>query len=307
MFEVRFYPGAPSVQGVNFEINRFLGREEPRPDRVECNGSTSTQARWIDPGPVRFGFAFKILQPFAERHYRTLDELGADLVRAGIPLIDLRKTAGFVRDGDHFMELLETHSLEQFRDEITFIRRNADGTHDDIWLLREAVFNPLRWYKLIRRATHRTKRQVWIRGAVSLGDLKGFPSEWIRGEFGPPPVPRPSPTPSAPPIVVESVPEKATEQADMRPPPFLSVVEPSPKRRRTPVVDVSPVVAEDDDGNPITELEIMREGNRTVPRNMPRNLIPAAPKGSSDRKWERLMLIEQIRYRRRVAPKKAAG
>lgn len=302
MFEVRFYPGVPSVEGVNFEFKRFLGQQEPKPDRVECNSSISIQAKWTDPGPVRFGFAFKMLQPFADRHYQTLDELGADLLRAGIPLIDLRKTVGFVRDVDHFMELLETHSLERYRDEITFIRRHPDGTHDDIWMLTETAFDPLRLYKVIRRATaHCTKRQAWIRGTVSLDDLKGFPAKWIRDAFGPPP-----PPPSPPPVLAR-LPERPPELKVL---PLVlpsPAVERRPPRTRSPVVDVSPVVAEDYDGNPITELEISRERTRTVPRNMPPNLIPDAPDDCPDRVWEKLMLIEQIRFRRQVLPKRAIG
>lgn len=305
MFEVRFYLGVPSVEGANFEARRFLGREEPKPDRVECNSSVSTQAKWNDPGPVRFGYAFKMLQPFVDKNYRTLDELGADLLRAGIPLIDLRKTVGFVRDGDHFKKLLETHSLERYRDEITFIRRHPDGTHDDIWLLAQKAFDPLRWYKVIRRATaHSTRRQAWVKGAVSLDDLNGFSSKWIREAFGPPP-------PSPPQIPTTQLPEPPPERMP-EPEVFRLALPPSDVRLRlrpprSPVVDVTPVVAEDLEGNPITELEISRERTRTVPRNMPPNLIPDALDDCSDRVWEKLMLIEQIRFRRQMLPKRAIG
>jgi hypothetical protein len=299
MFEVRFYPGRPTAEGVYFNANRWVSSAGQRPDRVECNSSTSSQATWISPGPVKFAYHFKILQPFSDRRYETLDELGDELRRGGVPVIDLRKTVGTVRDVGHFAELIKNHELTRFEDEVIFIRRETDGTHGDIWQLPEQAFRSLFYYRSIQATvTGRRKRMSYTLGMRPLDELP----TWMRGPFKPPiakecrVTERLDPGPSSEPM--ELIPQ------EQFPPLTGPEFPPIPKKARSPRIDDTATIARDDRGAAITELEVRREATRTVPRNMPRDLIPEVPDGCSDREWERAMLIEQIRYRRRASAAK---
>lgn len=285
MHEVRFYSGQPTAEGVDFRSGRYFSirSDELWLDRVECNSSIHEQATWIAPGPVEFSYTFKILRPFADKQYATLDELGADLLLAGIPLIDHRRTVGIVRDVDHFLELIETHALERYRSDVIFIKRHPDGTHDDIWQLPYPVFETILLCKVIRQAKPgSTSRRAYILGAWNA--LAGYPLEWIRRSFD------------------------QQSLVSHEPPPREAIIKSLPPLPKlSPRPDDTPVVGHDDNGDPITELEVTREGNRTVPKNMPADLIPDAPEGCSDREWEKLMLIEQIKFRRRTAARKVTA
>jgi hypothetical protein len=76
-------------------------------------------------------------------------------------------------------------------------------------------------------------------------------------------------------------------------------------RDLAPGFEGNPVVATDHFGEPITERDIALEINRMVPQGMPPDLVPDAPANCSDKEWDRLMLIEQIKFRRSVDAKRS--
>jgi hypothetical protein len=297
--EVRFYPGVPA-EGVSFPRDPWrIPIGEPEADYVECNGGRNAEATWQAPGPVRFSrFPRKALQPFASQEYETLDALAIDIMNARISLIDQREIRR-VRDFEHFSNLLQTHKLERFRSETIFIKRRQDGSHEDIWQLPEDVFKPMLWNRLIKVSRDRN-RQTYVATSKTLDDLSEFGKNWIVGSFSPKPVAAKIESQAAVtvPTVITFPPEVSAIER---------ITEPRPPKAREPRVDTSAVFTYDDIGNPITELDLTRESTRTVPRNMPTNLIPEVPDGCSDDDWEKLMLAEQIKFRRRTERKASAG
>ncbi len=71
------------------------------------------------------------------------------------------------------------------------------------------------------------------------------------------------------------------------------------KRRKKPA-PLSDVVGLDDAGKPITGLDLEGEFRKKAPKGLPPDLLPSADPDVSDDEWEKLMLIEQIKFRRRT-------
>ncbi|MDW9481279.1 hypothetical protein GOB57_21780 [Sinorhizobium meliloti] len=201
-------------------------------------------------------------------------------------------------DPDRLSELLQTHCIETFCSETILIERHVDGNHGDIWEIRKYDLQKLVRSKLVhRRSAPSHARQVFGLGSVSIRELRGS----VRRLLRPPEL-------QSPPAPSEASPSRIGGY--QRNTGNLVALVPARKNLQKPPASReghSAIVGHDDQGNPITELEVTREGNRAVPRNMPVNLIPDAPEGCSDKEWERLMLIEQIRFRRRMDAKRATG
>lgn len=77
----------------------------------------------------------------------------------------------------------------------------------------------------------------------------------------------------------------------------------SPKLRTTP----DAIMAYDDDGHPITGRDLTNESTRMPPLGMPRDIAVNVPHNVDDNQWERIILIEQIRFRRKTAPMQHSG
>lgn len=317
--EVRFYLERPT-NGVDFLVakSRFRLSRSDVIESVECSGPSRERACRRARGPVVFCTpVVRLLQPFMDTRYDDLDGLARDLHASGIPLTDMRRAVGVITDVERLLEMLKTNTIENFKGEVILIDRHPNGTHEDIWQIREGAFRWLRWTKMIRRKTpYHVLRQVFGLGDRPLDDLPDIQRDIIRSELNPlkPKVPPSSVplgrgfvtiTPSQPtlptfpplpaPLDQSSVPaaERSQPRMPFRKPPG------EPKRSHAPVPNCP--LAYDDDGGSITELDVTRERNRLVPRNMPANLIPDAPEGCSDKEWEKLMLVEQIKFRRRAA------
>ncbi|MCV9964780.1 hypothetical protein OIU34_23085 [Pararhizobium sp. BT-229] len=221
--------------------------------------------------------------------------------------------------------------VETLNGEIIILRRFPGGTHEGVWQLDEDVFGILRRSKLVSRCKTakygNCGRQVFEWGPRTFETISDYhryllarTMEQVREKQRlavetPPAAPnQPSASRAAAPLDASirrtnvfpfpaPTPEGGTKAFA---PPLVPWSGRTHRRLKNPV-DPSSVAAYDDDGKPILESEVARERTRTVPRNMPTNLIPDAPDGCSDDEWERLMLIEQIKYRRRVSAKLASG
>lgn len=76
--------------------------------------------------------------------------------------------------------------------------------------------------------------------------------------------------------------------------PLISLSRPS--RRFTP----DDVMGHHDDGDPITWKEVTMESGRMPPRGMPRDIDIVVPANCADDEWDRLLLVEQIKFRRKL-------
>lgn len=289
--EVRIYECAPvrSCRSENGWEERFL-----RSQRIECNRSSSTRGVWVDPGPVVFNKPLVVaLQPFASRAYQTLDDLVEEMRHGNYLITDFRKLVGTISNVRQVMPLLGDHVLEDHRGEAILVRRLASGLHESIWLVDEEVMIDLLQFELVtpcadrksssypivyQRGPH-TPESLPKRAARRLHNREAFRERWRvfqeTGEF-PPAQPLDWPP--------------ASESEGSRP----------SKRRPAKKPRPSISTAHDHDGKPITEQDIEREHNRVPPRGMPRDLIPDVNDDCPDEEFERLMLIEQIKFRRRV-------
>jgi hypothetical protein len=290
--EIRIYSGKPTAEGVSFPRKDFLRIDYSACDRMECNNGRQVEATWTKPGPVVFGkWPRKCVMPFADRTYPTFDELADDMRSAGLAVIDHRRTVGVVGSIEQFEELMETHILERFGNETIFIRRYPDGTHDDIWQLTDRAFNAVS-RKLVT-VDKNNRRQTFTRGKTPFAGLSEWQRQSITRAFQPIVV-LTAPLPCAPLAEKRSYePTEAEKEAIMEMMPKL----PKPGR-----VDTSPIFAYDDQGRPITELDLVKESTRKLPKGMPKSLVPSVSENCSDEKWEKLILAEQIKFRRRTEP-----
>ncbi len=336
--EVRFYPAVPREGVVWYQSNRWFEsnrRDERRAeghrgqnDRMEFDGGYRTRATWNGFGPVRFPNPnIKLLLPVAGRRFANFEELGDALRDVGYLVTDLRKTLGRVADPHTAMALLADRVVETFNREIIIIKRFVDGTHEGIWQLDDDVFETLRRSKLVRRYSTAKYgnfgRHVYEWGPRTFETISDYnriilahTMERVRSKQ--------RQARETPPEAASGRPEKSdvsmhrknvvafpvSREEGGSATAFAPTLVPwsgrTQRRSKNPVA-ASSVAAHDDNGEPILEIEVTREQTRTVPRNMPTNLIPEAPDGCSDDEWERLMLIEQIKHRRRMAAKRAAG
>ena len=336
--EVRFYPAAPREGVVWYKTNRWYEtsrRDERRAkdhrgqnDRMEFDGGHRTRATWNGFGPVRFPNPnLKLLLPVAGQRFANFEDLGDALRDAGYLVTDLTKTLGRVADPYTAMALLADRVVETFNREIIIIRRFADGTHEHMWQLDDDVFDTLRRSKLVSRSATakygNCGRQIYEWGPMTLetisdphhnmlaytmervGRKQSRERETLREAA--------SNRPEASDVSMHMknvVPFPVLREDEGNATAIVPALVPwSGRTQRRPKNPVAPssVAAHDDNGGPILEIEVTREQTRTAPRNMPTNLIPEAPDGCSDDEWERLMLIEQIKYRRRMAAIRAAG
>lgn len=282
--EVRIYECEPETRyclGENGWEDRHLARQ-----RVECNWSGSTRAVWMAPGPVVFKKPLAVaLRPFADRPYQTLDDLVVDLRRGNYLITDFRMVAGTVGSVKHALSLLDDHILEGHRGELILVRRLTAALHDSIWMVEDDVVKDLIRFKLVTAGCH-TYPIVYRCGPHTLLTLSKREARHLHncedlrerlriyratGQM-----------PSA------AAPSTAGQSARLR----------TLKTRKAKVAVPNPV-AHDHAGNPITEQDIARESIRVPPRGMPGSLIPEVGEDCPDDEFERLMLIEQIRFRRR--------
>jgi hypothetical protein len=63
----------------------------------------------------------------------------------------------------------------------------------------------------------------------------------------------------------------------------------------------SPIIANDDDGKPITEQDLVTESYQKPLQNSPANLMPSFDFEGTEEDWEQQQLIEAVRPRRRAA------
>ena len=62
----------------------------------------------------------------------------------------------------------------------------------------------------------------------------------------------------------------------------------------------SPIIAQDDNGQPITEQDLVAESYRRPLPNSPANLMPPIDFEGDEEDWEEQQLIEAVQARRRA-------
>ncbi|MCS4089134.1 hypothetical protein [Rhizobium sp. BK176] len=298
---------------------------------MEVDGHACTRATWDGQGPVVFppNQSVKLLAPIHGMEFACFEALGKVLRGIGYLVTDLRHVVARVNDPYVAMALLADRTVERLKDEIIIIRRFPDGTHGDgIWQLDPSVFDFIRRAKLIHLVKNRrlgnSSRQSFGWGPRSFDTLSGCHIDWLARymeelrhpnirshKFNPwPPIQTNPPVltqimPAALPLVMEPLQRPPVEVHSK----VVSFSAPTAKRKRAPVEAVSYrigdpfgssfVVALDDDGNPITMVEVTQEYVRAAPKQMPTNVL-RLPQGCADHELRKIMMIERIKHRRRA-------
>jgi hypothetical protein len=277
-----------------------------------------------------------LLQPLLENAtFSSLDELAQALVSRGAVLTDVRWPLGFIDNVREVYALLETHVIELIHRWPMLMLPRVNERHGDFWFVDTDVFNAMKEYKLLtltsRRAYSSYYRETYAKGPKTPDDevrwgwsvpmtkadvveVKESRHSYYRGgllapsrwKMQLPPHLRPRPIPvveqqsnsDESTQALEPVPEAPTFNRSWTPPNGL--IPAIGAHRRVKPTDLTIVIAHDDAGNPITGHDLQRELRKRAPRGFPKDLTPVADPDCSDEEWEKLMMVEQIKFRRRT-------
>lgn len=250
----------------------------------------------------------KLLQPFLENAtYQSIDELAERLVNeGGATLTDLRRPLGFVDNVEEACKLMEHDKLiieHQYRWSMLMAPR-VDGRHGDFWFVDDDVFRCMTDTGLIHLVSKRNQseyfKNVYLPGPRKFDDTFPLPSNG-------------APRSKSDVALVEGG-SSGFSSGLLAPTRYKRKTSPSPPTRSIParglpaigvgprkaMSSLSEVLAYDDDGGLITGLDLQKEFRKRAPRGLPKDLMPVADPDVSDEEWEKLMLIEQIKFRRRT-------
>jgi hypothetical protein len=271
--------------------------------------------------------------------YSSLDELAEALVSNGAVLTDVRKPLGFIDNVRDAYELLEENIIELIHRWPMLMRSRIDERHGDFWFLDTDIFNAMKDYKVIaltsRRAYSSYYRETYEKGPKTPDDEVRWgwrvpmskadvvevekpstfhyyrggllaPSRWkmkLPPHMQPrlPPVLE-TPAPLEPLLDTGLVPIRANPPSPYRTgTPKGGLIPAIGSQRRVKPTDLTIAIAHDDAGNPITGHDLQRAFRNRAPRGFPKDLTPVADPDCTDEEWEKLMMIEQIKFRRRSA------
>ena len=250
------------------------------------------------------------LTPFFDKEYVGFDELVVDMLRHGYFITDYRQLKGVLRDYNDVLPLIDRgYVIEDFNGQVILVKREQGQLHSEVWVVDADLLWRINKCKLVRKersARHGIgDRLVYVQGENRLNTLserqramlddcqEKILKEVQGAEVGKACVDEPVCVPLALPdegprryLNARPLPGRIEAPAFKRPP----KAEPMSK---------DTILGYDDLGGSITFKDVLAEGRRTPPKGLPPDLMPDAPEECSDDQWERLMLIEQIKFRRR--------
>jgi hypothetical protein len=273
--------------------------------------------------------------------FSSLDELAQALVGKGAVLTDLRQPLGFIDNVCDVYERLEGNIIELIHRWPMLMAPRVDGRHEDFWFVDSDVFHAMKQFKLIQLTSGRayssyyietyskgpktpedevrwgwrvplTKAEVAVvEQPATYHSYRGgllAPSRWkmklpLHLQPRTPPVPETS-SPSAP--LVDTVPVPVPARTDVQPSyrtgtPKGGLIPAIGSHQRVKPTDLTIAIAHDDAGIPITGHDLQREFRKRAPRGFPKDLTPVADPDCTDDEWEKLIMVEQIKFRRRSA------
>jgi hypothetical protein len=283
-------------------------------ERMELNRYDGPTLESIPGRPVDFGDRryprSKYLIPFLENAYIGFDELLIDMLPHGYFITDYRRLKGVLRDYKDILPYIDRgHVVEDFKGQVTLVKREQGSLHGDIWVVDAFLVQHIEKCKLLKRdfaARHgRGDRRVYVLGEARLHTLSDRQRNMlddcqakILKEFEDAEAERKHKEEEADRLVIEPE-ERSRRHVITRP--FPGRIE-APAFKRPPKaepVNKDAVMGYDHGGGAITFKEVLAEGRKTPPKGLPPDLMPDAPEDCSDEQWERLMLVEQIKFRRR--------
>ncbi|TLX15993.1 hypothetical protein [Rhizobium sp. MHM7A] len=292
---------------------------------------TSFPGKPIDFGSKRYPQP-KLLKPFADNHYNDFDELLVDMLAHGYFITDYRRLKGVLSHYKDVLPFIERgYVVEEYSGQIILVKRDPGVFHGDIWVVDAVLVRRLKNRKLLRSdltIKHGcSDRIVCVQGAARLDTLSERQrflldadqtsitkrveeaavkkkEEEERGHL------------VAEEVVAQKVEGRAScsyedifERFDEpggrsgrydipRPLPGRIEAPAFKKPPRSQPISADTILAYDHNGIPITSKEVTAEGRKTPPKGLPVDLMQDAPDDCSDEQWERLMLIEQVKFRR---------
>lgn len=294
----------------------------PGQQRIEINGLRGPTLTYYPGKPIDFGpekyVQPKSLQPFYRNRYDNVDQLLPDMLVEGYFITDYRRLSGaFTHYSDVLPKIAQGYVVESYRGQVILVKRELGTFHGDIWIVDFDVVRALKHRKLLKRddalkhgcghrkvyrqgeATLETlpvqqrvlldERQCWItRGLEQAAarlreEQENKARQQVEGLEG-----ARCPSPAQPlhaDVVMRSW--------------FPKIEAPAFKKApRAQPISADTILAYDHNGTAITSKEVVAEGRKTPPKGLPADLMPDAPEDCSDEQWERLMLIEQVKFRR---------
>lgn len=285
----------------------------------------------IDFGDRRYPIS-KFLVPFLGNRYDNFDQLLADMVPHGYFITDYRRLKGVLHHYNDILPLVERgYVIEDFAGQVIVVKRDKGLLHGNIWVVNDYLLNRIKNCGLVRRDPAAKygccDRIVYVQGDATLAtlserqrDLLDARQARILADFEEAETKNSDADEERERRRVDADANQRTEPVDLQvslenqqvndaPKVFglnpeyrpIRIIE-APAFKKPPraePLNKEAILGRDHRGVAITFKEVLAEGRKTPPKGLPSNLIPEAPDDCTDEEWERLMLIEQIKFRRR--------
>lgn len=287
--------------------------------RMEASPGKGAELTFSPGKPIDFGSKRSpqpvSLQPFADNHYNDFDELLVDMLAHGYFITDYRRLKGIFTHYNDVLPFIEQgYVVEEYGGQIILVKRDPGVIHGDIWVVDRDLVRGLKLRHLLKRdhaAKHGSyKRDVTGKGVETLSTLSPRERELLderqssitRGLEREAEYLRERARAEQEALSrVDSGPRQEIEVRPSAPSPsrFAKIEAPAFKKvPRAKSVSHDTVLGVDHEGKPVTAKDVAAEGRKTPPKGLPKGLVPDAPEDVSDEQWERLMLIEQVKFRR---------